>query len=359
MIKRLMILLSLMLLFMGSAFAVDLQEAAGVGALYSALPDSAEDIMGDMTPANAGELGEGLEKILSSVAEEADGILQNGLALCLEILAVVMLSALFREFSGAGTAMVLASTLSIGMIAVGQLSGFFVRATETVDEMTTFSGFLFTTMATATAASGSVGKAGALYGITLAVCSGLTKLLEALLLPVISCYIALIIADNAMGDGRLKIASDTLKQLLTNGLKFSVIGFTAYLSLTGVISGNADSAAVKAAKLTISSAVPVVGSLISDASETLLVSAGLLRSSVGIFGLLGVLAVSILPFVETGVSYLLMKGTAAVTGILGEKQLAGLVGGLADALGLLTAVTGVCALVLMIGCVCFMGGLGG
>lgn len=357
--KRILIIVWLICIMTVGVFASDLGEASGVEALYSALPEEAEARMGDVSPEGGVSLGEGVENILSSVAEEAGGILKKGLSLCFEILAVVMLSALFREFSGAGTAMVLSSTLAIGMIAVGQISGFFVRAAKTVDEMTTFSGFLFTTMATATAAAGSVGKAGALYGITLAVCGGLTKLLEALLLPAISCYIALIIADNAVGDGRLKIASDTVKQLLTNGLKTGVIGFTAYLSLSGVISGNADSAAIKAAKLTISTAVPVVGSLISDASETLLVSAGLLRSSVGIFGLLGVLAVSILPFVETGASYLLLKGTSAVTGVLGEKQLAGLIGGLADAMGLLAAVTGVCALILMIGCVCFMGGLGG
>lgn len=358
MMKRLLIFLILVSVLGCNVFALELQNVSGVEELPAALPERAEALMGDISPADTVNFGEGIATILTSVAEDTEGILQNGLKLCLEILAVVMLSALFREFSGAGRAMVLASTLAVGMIAVGQISGFFVRAAETVDEMTTFSGFLFTTMATATAATGSIGKAGTLYGITLAVCGGLSKLLEALLLPAISCYIALIIADNAMGDGRLKIASDTIKQLLTNGLKAGVIGFTAYLSLSGVISGNADSAAVKAAKLTISTAVPVVGSLISDASETLLVSAGLLRSSVGIFGLLGVLAVSILPFLETGISYLLLKCTSAVTGILGEKQLSSLVGGLADAMGLLAAVTGVCALVLMIGCVCFMGGLG-
>ena len=357
--KRILIIVWLMCIMTVGVFASDLGEATGVEALYSALPEEAEARMGNISPDGGVSLGEGIENILSSVAEEAGGILQNGLRLCFEILAVVMLSALFREFSSAGMAMVLSSTLAIGMISVGQISGFFVRAAETVDEMTAFSGFLFTTLATATAATGSVGKAGALYGITLAVCGGLSKLLEALLLPAISCYVAMILADHAMGDGRLKIASDTLKQLLTNAMKVGIIGFTAYLSLTGVISGNADSAAVKAAKLTISTAVPVVGSLISDASETLLVSAGLLRSSVGIFGLLGVLAVSILPFLETGVSYLFLKGTSAVTGVLGEKQLAGLIGGLADAMGLLAAVTGVCALILMIGCVCFMGGLGG
>ena len=359
MMKRIVIVVCLGFLLSTWVKGDDLNSALGVGELESALPSAAGALLGDISPTESGSLGEGVGRILASVTEETDGILKQGLVLCFEILAVVMLSALLREFSGENRAMVLAATLAVGMIAVGQISGFFVEAVETVDEMTTFSGFLFTTMATATAAAGNVGRAGTLYGITLAVCTGLGSLLEALVLPAISSYVALIIGDSALGDGRLKMASDTLKQLLTNFLKAGVIGFTAYLSLSGVVSGSADSAAVKAAKLTISTVVPVVGSLISDASETLLVSAGLIRSSIGLFGLLGVLAVSILPFLETGISYLLLKATAAVTGILGEKQLSGLVGGLADAMGLLAAVTGVCALVLMIGCVCFMGGLGG
>jgi stage III sporulation protein AE len=111
---------------------------------------------------------------------------------------------------------------------------------------------------------------------------------------------------------------------------------------------------VKAAKLAISTTVPVVGSMIADASETLLVSAGLLRSGAGIFGLLGVLAVSVTPVVSTGTQYLLLKTTAAVSALVGEKELSSLISGMAGALGLLTALTGACAVLLMVGCVCFM-----
>ena len=125
--------------------------------------------------------------------------------------------------------------------------------------------------------------------------------LELVFLPGISCYMALVTADCALGDDSLKLLADTLKQIMTTALKFLVIGFTAYLSITGVISGSADSAAIRAAKLTISTAVPVVGSMIADASETLLVSAGMVRGSLGVLGLLGLLAVSIGPFLQDGV----------------------------------------------------------
>ena len=103
-----------------------------------------------------------------------------------------------------------------------------------------------------------------------------------------------------------------------------------------------------------SRAVPVVGSMIAVASETLLVSADLLRGSLGVFGMLGVLAMGILPFCQTGCQYLLLKGTAAAAGAVGEKELSGLIQAMAGAVGLLTAVTGTCTLMLLIGCVCFL-----
>jgi stage III sporulation protein AE len=253
-----------------------------------------------------------------------------------------------------GGAMELAGVLAIGLVCVGQASGFFSLAAETIDAMATFSGFLFTSLAAATAATGAVGTAGALYGVTVAVCGSLSRVLELLFLPAISCYMALMIANYALGDDSLRAVGDTIRQLSTSLLKLLILGFTAYLSLTGVIRGSADSAAVKAAKLAISSAVPVVGSMIADASETLLVSAGLLRSGIGVFGLLGVLAISIGPFLETGISYLMLKLTAAAASVTGEKRLSGLISAMAGAMGLITAVTGVCTLLMMIGCVCFM-----
>ena len=132
-------------------------------------------------------------------------------------------------------------------------------------------------------------------------------------------------------------------------------GGNVFSVVMNVCSNDSISAAVKAAKLTISSTVPVVGSMIADASETLLVSAGLIRSGVGIFGMLGVLAVSIGPFLETGLGYLTMKCTAALSASVGEKQLSSLISALAGAMGLITALTGVCTVLVLISCVAFMG----
>lgn len=339
--------------------AADISEQSrqfGLEKVKEALPEEAEELMGQRDVTEAEGLGDGISRIVRAAAEKSRGTISSGMALCAQILAIVLLSAVLRGVGGDAPklAMHLAGVLAIGAVCLGSISGFFTRAAQTVDSMTTFSGFLFTALATTTAATGAVGTSTTLYGVTALVLSVMAKAVQAIFIPGISCYMALAVADGALGDGSLKPAGDTLKQLLSSALKFAVLLFTAYLSISGVISGSADSSAVRAAKLAITTAVPVVGSMIADASETLLVSAGLLRSGVGVFGLLGVLAVSIGPFLETGVHYLMLKITAASAALVGEKELSGLVGAMAGALGLLTAVTGVCTVIVMIGCVCFM-----
>ena len=117
-------------------------------------------------------------------------------------------------------------------------------------------------------------------------------------------------------------------------------------------------AALKAAKLTISGVVPVVGGILSDASEAVLVSAGVVKNAVGVYGLVAVAAIAMGPFLRIGVQYLLLKLTAAVCGVFGNKRTAELVGDFSTAMGILLAMTGAVCLLLLISMVCFMKGVG-
>lgn len=130
--------------------------------------------------------------------------------------------------------------------------------------------------------------------------------------------------------------------------------FTGYLAITGIISGTGDAVAIKAAKLALSGMVPVVGSIMSDASETVLASAMLVRNCAGTFGLLAVLAVCLGPFLKIAGSYLMMKLTAAVCVAVGTPPLIKQIDALSKAMGYLLAMTGVYGLMTLISCVCSM-----
>lgn len=134
--------------------------------------------------------------------------------------------------------------------------------------------------------------------------------------------------------------------------------FTGYLGITGVITGTADAAAVKAAKLTISGVVPVVGGILSDASETVILSAGVMKNAVGMYGLLAVAAIWITPFLQIGAQFLLLKLTAVLCAVFGVKEASELIEDFSSAMGLLLGMTGTVSLLMLISTICFMKGMG-
>ena len=186
----------------------------------------------------------------------------------------------------------------------------------------------------------------------------LTTSISKLLIPFTYLFLAISVANSALGEGVLKSIRDLIKWLMTWGLKIALYIFTGYISITGVISGATDAAALKATKITISSMVPVVGGILSDASEAVLVSAGVMKNAAGIYGILAIFAVFILPFLQIGIQYLTLKATAAATKVFGIQCLSDLIDGFSTAMGLLLAMIGTVCLVLLISTVCFMKGVG-
>ena len=125
-------------------------------------------------------------------------------------------------------------------------------------------------------------------------------------------------------------------------------GFTLYLSVVRVIAGNVDGTAAKMTKTAIAGMIPVVGGVIAEATETILAGAGLLRNSIGIFGMLAVLGICAYPFLQLGIQYVLYKLTACCSMFVGQAGLYKLIQGLGGAFGLVLGMTGSSALLLLI-----------
>ena len=176
----------------------------------------------------------------------------------------------------------------------------------------------------------------------------LLNLISGVLMPLVYLYIGVLTASACMADGRLAVLADGLKKSTVWILTTALLAFTLYLSVAKVISGSVDTAAVRVAKTTISGVIPVVGGIIADASETILAGAGLLKNTIGIFGMLGILCVCALPFLRLGIQYLLYKAVAFLSAVVGVESLQKLIGGLGGAFGLVLGMTGASALLLLV-----------
>ena len=227
-------------------------------------------------------------------------------------------------------------------------------ATGVLDEMEAYAKLLLPVMCGAASAAGALSGAGSLYMGSSLFFSLLTSLIRALLLPLVYAYLGLATVECGLPDERLGSVRTLLGWCISALLKGVMYVFTAYLSLTGLLSGSSDEAAVNAAKSTLSAALPVVGGIAADASEAVLQSAKLLRATAGTFGILAVLAMALVPFLKIAICYLTMKLTAAAAGLAAGKEHAALLGAQTSAMGYLLSMVGCAALLLLFSTCCFM-----
>ena len=310
-------------------------------------------------PEETGDFGAGLWEIVSSALRTLKPELVQGAGICLAVTAVVLLTSLVGGFPGKSN-MVLrfVCTLALGTILLKQTGSMVRLGTETVRELSEYGKLLIPVMTAALASQGGITSSTALYTGTAVFDAVLSSLVGNLLVPMVYLFLAVSIANGATGRSLLQKLRDLLKWLCTWGLKIVLYLFTGYMSITGVISGTADAAAVKAAKLTISGVVPVVGGILSDASETVILGAGVMKNAVGVYGLLAIAAMWVTPFITIGAQYLLLKLTAAVCGAFGVKEASELIGDFSGAMGLVLGMTGAVCFFLLISIVCFMKGMG-
>ncbi len=319
------------------------------------VPKSGEEYM----PEKTDSFGDGFFELLQSVLLHLRPDLAEASQVCLSVAAAVMIVSVLRTFSG-GIKMAadMAGTTAIAAVLLLNTNSMIRLGAETVAELSEYGKLLYPVMAAAMAAQGGVTASAALYTGTAIFDAVLSSLISNLMVPMVYLFLALAAANSAAGEDLLKKMRDLLKNAMSWCLKTVLTVFTTYMSITGVVSGTTDAAALKATKVTISSVVPVVGGILSDASEAVLVSAGALKNTAGIYGILAVLAVFLEPFLRIGSHYLILKATAAVCGIFGSKEMTGLIEDFSTAMGLLLAMTGSVCLLLLISTVCFMKGVG-
>lgn len=332
--------------------------AAPVSALEITAPEVPQS-GAELMPEDTDSFGDGLMELVQSAILHIRPDLAEASKVSLSVITAVMIVSLLRTFTGSvKSAVDMAGATAIAAVLLLSANSMIQLGAETVRELSEYGKLLYPVMTAAMAAQGGVTASSALYMGTAIFDMILSSLISKCLVPMVYLFLALAAANSAAGEDVLKKMCDLIKNLMSWCLKTILVVFTTYMSITGVVSGTTDAAALKATKVTISSVVPVVGGILSDASEAVLVSAGLMKNAAGIYGIFAILAVFLEPFLRIGVHYLLLKATTAICGIFGSKGMTGLIDDFSTAMGLLLAMTGSVCLLLLISTVCFMKGVG-
>ena len=348
--KRVWVVLLLVLLLSGQARAAELPEDVARIA-----PEAAALVT------DSGDFGllSGIGTLVKDALAEGKTVLSAGIRATAAIMAGVILLGVVESAAPAGREAISYYSSAVGALwitamAAGELNSLIGLGRETISEISLLSKALLPSLAAAEAASGGVTSAAVRQVAAVFFADVLLTVIERLLLPMVYLYIGTAAAGAVVEGDALERIGELLKKAVGWILSGLLVLFTTYLTISGAVAGAADGQAVKLAKSAVSAAVPVVGGILSEAAESVLAGAGLLRGMVGTVGTLALVGICLLPFLRLGGQYLLYQGAALVSAAAGPKKLTKLIARLGDAFGLVLAMTGAAAVLLLISLLSFI-----
>ena len=322
----------------------------GASAVEEALPEAARDIVGGSALESAAQPEGMLSRLWEAALERAKELVSHAVRSAAALLCAALLCAAVEAVAGGEAAgyVTLGGVLAVAAVALGDARTFITAGAEALGELNTFSHALLPSLTAAAAAGGAVTSAAAKYAATALFMDVLITAARAVIIPLVYIYMAAAVAQAATGSAAAESAAGVLKWLAVSATTLIMTAFTAYLSLTGAVSGAADAVTLRAAKSAISTALPVVGGIISDAAGTVVAGAGLIKSAVGSLGMVAAAAVCLSPFIALGMQYLMYKLAAALAAGFAPGRLPKLISTLGGAFGMVLGVVGAAALMLFI-----------
>ena len=318
------------------------------------VPDDVEELI----PSEDWELGNGVITILKRALAQMQPQVASGIKTVGQITGIILVFSAIRNMDGKSKSVTdLGCILAIAYLLLEKSSSMLERSAQTITDISQYGKLLLPALTAALAAQGGSISAAGLYSATCIFDAALSSVISTALVPLVYIFLILSIMNAVTGDELLAKARNFIKWAVTWCLKLVLYVFTGYISISGIIAGGADQTAIKATKLTISGMIPVVGGILSDASETILISAGIVKNTIGIYGLLSVIAITIIPILEVGVVYLSMKFSFILASVFAPKTIATLLEDLSSAMGLLMGMIGSVCLLQMISIVCFLKGM--
>lgn len=351
-VKWAVVVLAVLCCLMWRAGAEDILEVQRAATDVSALEEAAPEALEELDPLASGDLSQGWallrELAAEQLAELVGGMVRSGGLLLLIVFFCAMADIVAGLTAGGRQAVRLAGTGAVALVALSDMQSLIGLGRETIQALAEFTTALVPVLAAASAAGGAVASAPVRQAATLLCSNLLTRCITAFLLPLTYAYAATVVACSALERDRLRPMARLMHWCIVTVLTGALLVYVGYITVSGAVASAADASAVKATQLAISGLVPVVGGILSDATEAVLSGATLLRNSIGVFGMVGVLALCLGPFLRLGVQFLIYKLVAALSATVSDHPVSRLIQDLGSVFALVMAMTGACALVALL-----------
>lgn len=362
--KRLLILLLLIpLLSMpvsaagtGQILSEQVQKS-GASDLNGKVPSSARSVLGRMGVSGAdpqGVRGFSLGSVFGFLWQKLGDAASTPFKAIAAVFGILLLCALAQAMKNAfaeksmKTVFEIVCTLSIAGVLAVPITQCISAAAATVRDSSTFMTAFLPVYGGLAVASGHPTSGVVSQGVVLVMAQVITQIASTTFVPMVSVFLAFCIIGSIAPGVNIGGLAGFARKIVNVGLVLSLTIFTAVLTIQGFIAQAADTVTMKTAKFVVSSAVPVVGGAISDALNTVVSCAGLLKNAVGAYAIIVFLAAYLPVLLECVLWMLAVEFSVALAEIANVGNVSALLKGVLDALKMLVALVVACALAMIV-----------
>lgn len=267
----------------------------------------------------------------------ADGV-KKPLYSCGVILLIIILSSFFqgfRESVNSSEMISLLSTVSALVIAVLLVSQLKYSISSACAAISVCADFIFAfvpAFCIIVAASGNTVTAFSTNTLLLSLAQALNFISKNIFLPLSNCFLAIGICSGIRSELNLQQLIYNLKKYLTTAISVFATAFVSILSIKTAVSARADAIGLRSIRFAINSVVPVIGGAISEGLLSIQAYSSLIKSSVGIVGIIAVLTVFVSPILNVSFWRLFLSLCRTVSDVFNDRSVSSVLKAFEDSL---------------------------
>lgn len=285
---------------------------------------------------------------ISDFLSQIKGIINDSaktpLESCAIILVIILLSSLFQSFKQTvgDTQMTSAvSTVSAVIVAIILITKMKLTISSACTAISVCSDFVFAfipAFCIIVATSGNTVAAFSTNTLLLSLAQALNFISNSVFLPLSNCFLAIGICSGIRDELNLRSFISNMKKYLIRGISVCATVFVSVLSIKTAVASSADAIGLRSVRFAINSVVPVIGGAISEGLLSIQAYSSLIKSSVGIVGIIAVALVFLPSILNVSFWRLFLSLCGVISDIFSDRSVSSVLKAFTDALMIMNVI---------------------
>lgn len=278
------------------------------------------------------------DDLKNEIASVLKGAVETPFKAMLSLLVFIILSSFFKSMKSnvrddeMSSMYSTVSALVISVILLMKLKTTIALACSTISVCSDFMYAFVPAFCAIVAASGSAVSAFSTNTLLLTLSQILNYISKNIFIPLSNAFLAIGICSGIRSELNLNGITAFLKKNITTAISVCAAGFVSILSIKTAVASRADAIGLRSIRFAINSVVPVIGSAISEGLLSIQSYSSLIRSSVGIVGIIAVAAVFLPAILEVAAWRLFLNLSVLVSETFCDSSVSSVIKAFCDAL---------------------------